>query len=89
MIDNESLMCFFAGMALVAGLIFIISLFFPLVQISQQSLDEVCIKLTNNTNAVWVQDNSGDSKFICETPSFDSTSNIIIRNEELYLRRRC
>lgn len=54
------------------------SIFFqPDIGLSQESGNDVCINLTNNSNAVAVF--SGEAKLICEIPSYDSTTNIIIR----------
>lgn len=55
------------------------------VSISQETADDVCQQLTNDSAAIASNTyNKGyTSKLICKIPSFDSTQNIIIeRNNE-------
>jgi len=56
------------------------------IQISKQTANDVCVKLTNNENAIAHLDESSlwNRKLVCEIPSYDSTQNIVIKynNEE-------
>lgn len=46
------------------------------LEISKQTANDICIQLTNNTEAIA---RAESKKLICEIPSFDETQNIIIR----------
>ena len=49
-------------------------------ELSQETLDDICINLTGNETAVGKVEIGG--KLLCKIPSFDSTHNIIIRQGE-------
>ncbi len=72
---------FFVGWAL-CGILFI-SMEFD-IRLDQETGNDICVNLTGNQNAIasdtshdGVQGNGG--KLICEFPSFDSTTNIIVK----------
>ena len=48
------------------------------IEIDQEVLDDVCQQLTENKTAIGLVEEGG-SKLVCELPSFDSTHNIIVR----------
>lgn len=50
--------------------------FFP-IQINHHTANDLCLNLTGNSNAIGVQEIEG--KFGCEIPSFDHSTNIIIK----------
>lgn len=56
------------------------------VKLSQETADEICKQLTNNSVAVGSDstgnDNSRSGKLICSMPSFDSTQYIIVKNND-------
>lgn len=53
------------------------------VRLNQETADDICRQLTNDSIAVGsdnVREGSyGEGKLICLTPSFDSTQNIIVK----------
>ena len=51
------------------------------VRIDHTTANEICTKLTNNTSSVAEEDGAGDGwKLVCKNPSYDTTQNIIIKN---------
>lgn len=46
------------------------------IDLTQETADQVCFNLTNKSGVVAKY--NVDGKLVCETPSFDSTTNIII-----------
>ena len=54
------------------------------VALSQEVADDVCFQLTGNKSASASIDTrtfwKGEGKLVCEIPSFDSTQNIIVRD---------
>jgi len=52
-------------------------LFDPDIGLSQETANDVCFNLTEIDGVVAVP--NADYKLICEVPSFDSTQNIIIK----------
>ena len=58
------------------------------VPMEKEALNDACIQITGNESAIFVRgnyedrtaDSRGNSKLICELPSFDSTQNIIVRD---------
>jgi hypothetical protein len=66
-----------AVMGVMIGIVIGESLVSGDIYLSQETADDICINLTNNTAATGQGDSTG--KLICETPSFDSTQNIIIK----------
>lgn len=71
----------FAGFIIGAVIILVTSITMsPDIGLSQESANDICINLTNNTNAIATKGFAGDlGKLVCEIPSYDSTTNIIIR----------
>ena len=47
--------------------------------ISQEAGDEICHKLTNNSLSVSSVNTQNKGKLICTIPSFDSTTQIIVK----------
>lgn len=52
------------------------------VAINQETADDICQQITNETSAVASDDNTGinGGRLICTVPSYDSTQNIIIKS---------
>ncbi len=72
---------FLFGM-LVAAVLMAILVFWlvPDFNLDPEVADDICQQLTGKDTAVAVEGNGEDyGKLICELPSFDSTQNIIIR----------
>ncbi len=67
----------FIGLAIMFAVFFIIDLSTSQpINLSQETGDDVCFQLTGNESVVA---DSLNGKLYCETPSFDSTQNIIIK----------
>jgi len=45
------------------------------INLEQNVADDICLHLTNQTSVASVE----DGKFVCETPSFDDTTYIVVR----------
>ena len=54
------------------------------IDLSQETADDVCVQLTNNSAAVASNTHDGvyTEKLICKIPSYDSTQNIIIESND-------
>ena len=84
--EQEHLTGFFLGVAVTYILVCFIFVFFVIddIGINQETGNDICVNLTGDINAIaidskcdGIQGNSG--KLICEVPSFDSTTNIIVK----------
>ena len=52
------------------------------IRLNQETADEVCQQLTNDSTAVAIKERPGHfdgGKLICEIPSFDATQNIVVK----------
>ena len=58
-------------------MVFIVFAFTPDIGLSQEAANDACVHITGNSSAVAVP--SIDQKLVCEIPSYDHTTNIIIR----------
>ena len=52
------------------------------IELSQETADDICVQLTNNSAAVALNlyNSEWRNKLVCDIPSFDKTQNIIIRS---------
>ncbi len=67
---------FIALISLMVGMMIILLILAPDVNINQVTANDICFQLTGNESAVA---SSQGGKLVCEIPSFDSTHNIIVR----------
>jgi uncharacterized membrane protein YagU involved in acid resistance len=77
--SNEAYFAKGFSLGLAIGLIiflFICGIFFP-IMLSQNTGNEICYNLSNSKGSEALS--TIDGKLICNTPTFDSTSNIIIK----------
>ncbi len=73
--DKEFVMNMIALLILFVGGIFLGIHLYP--ELSQQTLDDICINLAENDTAVG--EVQSDGILLCTIPSFDSTHNIVIK----------
>ncbi len=54
------------------------------VALNQETADDICIQITNDSTAVASDDNRGinGGRLICTIPSYDSTQNIIVKSND-------
>jgi len=70
-----AMVCILGGFV-IGGFLFDV-IFAADIEISQETADDVCKQLTNDSTAV--AENTQEQTLICKLPSFDSTQNIIFK----------
>lgn len=81
-VDSESAFMGFGfgiifGVLMIMIVIFFTNLLEPSLDISQETANDICKNLTNQSSSIGSVE---EGKLICETPSYDSTQNIIIKS---------
>lgn len=73
---DEYVTGFLSGLLFALAIFAVIIVLLPDFNLSYETKKDICVNLTNNSAA---EPSVENGKLICEVPSYDSTTNIIVR----------